>query len=458
MSAIIGAMNFRRMANSIVTRLILLGIGIVIVGTAARYFILSDILRDDLQTVVATQQETLAAYIARDIDQKIRERQAVLDRLALALPPPLLQHPGDLDAWLGQQQRSQPWFSPGLWAVGHDGRGLSAHPLHFDQAGRDYLREAMAGKPSIGQALTDPTRQNTVLPLATPIRNSAGEVVAVLVGITPLTPGLLDLPQGTRIGQTGGFRVVSPKDKLFLAASDTRMAFKPTPAPGVDPLLDRAMAGYRGSGIALDANGSEALAVISPVPSTGWFVVARLPTAEAFAPVAHMQHYILRHGVVVAFFFLLLATGGLIAVFRPLFSAANHADKMSRDEIPLEPLPVARTDEVGYLTEAFNRLLVKLQAAQGELARLAHQDALTGLANRAVLSDRVQQALARVNRHGSRLAVLFLDLDGFKPINDTLGHEAGDAALVEVSRRLSAIVRESDTLAHGSVAMNSSSS
>jgi len=55
--------------------------------------------------------------------------------------------------------------------------------------------------------------------------------------------------------------------------------------------------------------------------------------------------------------------------------------------------------------------------------------------------------LARAHRHDTRLAILFLDLDGLKPVNDALGHEAGDAVLVEVARRLLGIVRETDTLA-----------
>ncbi len=440
-------MNLRRIGHSIVTRILLLGIGIIIVGTVARYFLLADILRDDLQTVISAQQATLASYIAHDIDQKIRERRAMLDRLALALPRRMLQHPDDLGTWLGQQQRLQPWFSPGLQVVGRDGHSLSAYPWRLDQADRDYLQAGMSGKPSIGHPVMDPITQKPVLPMAVPIRNGADEVVAVLIGVTPLAPGLLDLLQEAHIGRTGEFRVVSPKDKLFLAANDAAMVFKPTPAPGVNRLHDRAMDGYRGSGITINENGSEELAAISSVPSTGWFVVAAMPTAEAFSLVTHTQQYILSHGWVVVLVFLSMTVGGLVTVFRPLFLAADHADKMTRGEIPLEPLPVARTDEVGHLTEAFNRLLAKLQLAQGELVRLAHQDPLTSLANRAVLSDRIQQALARASRHGTRLGVLFLDLDGFKPINDTLGHEAGDAALVEVSRRLSAIVRESDTLA-----------
>jgi diguanylate cyclase (GGDEF)-like protein len=120
---------------------------------------------------------------------------------------------------------------------------------------------------------------------------------------------------------------------------------------------------------------------------------------------------------------------------------------MTRGEMPLKPLPIGRSDEVGHLTEAFNRLLVKLQSSQAELARMAHHDALTGLPNRTMLADRLRQALARAYRNGDRLAVLFLDLDGFKPINDAHGHEAGDQALAEVARRLLHVVRETDTLA-----------
>ena len=82
-----------------------------------------------------------------------------------------------------------------------------------------------------------------------------------------------------------------------------------------------------------------------------------------------------------------------------------------------------------------------------ELMHQAFHDGLTGLANRALFRDRLDQSLSRSARTGESLAVLFVDLDGFKQVNDTLGHDAGDQLLEEVSRRFTTAIRPSDTLA-----------
>jgi diguanylate cyclase (GGDEF)-like protein len=82
-----------------------------------------------------------------------------------------------------------------------------------------------------------------------------------------------------------------------------------------------------------------------------------------------------------------------------------------------------------------------------ELMHLARHDALTGLANRTLLLDRVSQAIAQARRSGNQVAMLFLDLDRFKTINDSLGHDAGDRVVVEVGRRLKHAVRDADTVA-----------
>ena len=84
---------------------------------------------------------------------------------------------------------------------------------------------------------------------------------------------------------------------------------------------------------------------------------------------------------------------------------------------------------------------------QKQLEHIAHYDSLTNLPNRVVLADRLHQAMAQAVRRGQRLAVVFLDLDGFKTVNDKHGHEAGDQLLIALSDRMKQALREGDTLA-----------
>jgi len=84
--------------------------------------------------------------------------------------------------------------------------------------------------------------------------------------------------------------------------------------------------------------------------------------------------------------------------------------------------------------------------AEQRIAHMAHHDALTGLPNRVLLRDRIQQAIAQAHRNGSQLAVPFIDLDRFKTINDSLGHQLGDRLLQSVASRILVCVREGDTV------------
>jgi len=445
-------MTFHRFTSSIATRIIFFGICLLLVGNVARYLALTSYLREDVTAVMSAQQLTLANYVAREVDQKLLERQTMLTQMATTLPQNLLARPSALHDWLAVRQQYQPLFSRGLIVYAIDGKAVADSaatnkplPPYGDA---DLFQAVRSGELTVGRPVWNRDSQEAVLPMAVPVKDASGTVRAVLMGVTALaTPGFLSFTDQDRIGKQGGFLLISPRDKLFIASTLPGMVLKPTPAPGVNLLHDRAMQGYRGTGLTVNAFGVEEISAIASVPSAGWFVVARLPTAEALSVVARTKQYMTLHGSWALFAFLAVAAILLYFVLRPLLQAAQQADRMTRGEVPLEPLAVVRQDEVGHLTEAFNRLLAKLQTSQSEMVHMAHHDVLTGLPNRALLADRLAQALARAHRQGRRVAFLCLDLDHFKPINDELGHAAGDQALAEVARRWNAVVRESDTLA-----------
>jgi diguanylate cyclase (GGDEF)-like protein len=159
-------------------------------------------------------------------------------------------------------------------------------------------------------------------------------------------------------------------------------------------------------------------------------------------------------------------------VSEPILKLAGTARRVSESQDYSLRAEKLSSDEIGALVDDFNGMLrqiqlrdIELQKARNELEekvhvrtqelteltrQLEHQayhDTLTGLSNRVTFDDHLRLATAQAKRDGRRIAVMFLDLDRFKVINDTLGHAVGDKLLVQVAQRLKACLRNSDTLA-----------
>ena len=108
---------------------------------------------------------------------------------------------------------------------------------------------------------------------------------------------------------------------------------------------------------------------------------------------------------------------------------------------------VKSSDEMGLLARAFNAMAEGIKQEQAKLHRQANFDTLTGLPNRLMVFDRINVEISRAKRSGQRFAVLFVDLDDFKSVNDSLGHAVGDRLLVGIGARVQAVMRDADTVA-----------
>ncbi len=160
---------------------------------------------------------------------------------------------------------------------------------------------------------------------------------------------------------------------------------------------------------------------------------------------------------------------------RTVFDIFKHGDAVRINNYDIEALNapdgvVVKEQEIespkrGLRVQAISRMVIRNSAGNPKcliaviddvterrktdqrIAFLAHHDALTGLANRAALTQKIEEAAARQRRRGEPFSVLLLDLDRFKQVNDTLGHPAGDTLLTEVASRLNVLLRETDSLA-----------
>lgn len=159
--------------------------------------------------------------------------------------------------------------------------------------------------------------------------------------------------------------------------------------------------------------------------------------------------------IILAFSSLALILSALTSRFvtGPLHDIVGAIRRFSKEHV-ISALPLTRNDELGLLSRSFNDMqteimahLLELNESRKALDHLARHDVLTGLPNRRMFFDRLEHAIANSRRSGRKLAVLFVDLDHFKEINDRLGHTIGDAVLVGVANLLKSSVREVDTVA-----------
>lgn len=560
--------------HSLKIRVILFTLSIFVISIWSLSFYVSQMLREDMQRHLGEQQFSTVSILADDINNELNNRFSALRIVAKRIDQVMFADKAALQSLLESQHLFLSLFNGGAFFTGIDGTTIASLPLSANRLGVNYLyRDHVAaalkeGKTTVSQVIVGKMLHTPVFAMATPVRDAQGNVIGALVGIINLAqPNFLDKITKGHYGETGGYLIVSQKQRIVVSAGDKSRIMESLAISGSNPVIDRFLQGYEGSDVLVNPQGLKLMVAAKGVPTAGWSVLALLPTTEAFAPIYAMWQRTLLTTILLTLLVGILTWWMMRRQLSPMLDTVKTLASLSDTNQPLQPLPVSSQDEIGDLVGGFNRLLTTLEqreaqlrsfyefdlvgltitspekgwiqinkclcdmleyseqelrtmtwaqlthpddlaagvaqfnkmlageidgyslekrfvsrtgkiipthlvarcvrkangeidfvlamvediserkAAAKEIENLAFYDTLTSLPNRRLLLDRLKQALALAARSCRGGALLFIDLDNFKNLNDTLGHDTGDLLLKQVAQRLLSCVREEDTVA-----------
>lgn len=359
--------------RSIKTRVTLFTLLIFVISLWALSFYASRMLKVDMQHLAGEQQFTTAHFVAGKVNEQLTDRLAALDGVATMVDNSMLNSPKALQTFLEQRPSLNILFNAGTYFTDINGTALASLPVSLGRVGvnymeRDHVASALKdGKARIGTPVIGKLLKTPVFSMAVPMRNAQGQVIGALVGVIDLSrPNFLDTVTNNRYGQTGGYLLIDSKARLIITATDKRHILEVL-VPGFNPLADRFILGYEGSGLAVNPLGVEVLASGNNIPVANWHIVVWVPTTEAFAPIRDMQQRMLLATLTLTLLAGVLTWWMLRRELSPLLDAAQALARVPASGQLAGPLPVVRHDEVGALIGSFNSLIETVARREQDL-------------------------------------------------------------------------------------------
>ena len=343
----------------------------------------------------------------------------------------------------GQSVRERPWFQDGL-------KGPAVGDVHEAKLLATLLGPAPNNEPF------------RFVDVAAPVRDETGRVIGVVGAHLSWTWA------EERRRAVLGSQSLSGGKSLWILSGDGTMLLGPD--IGSKPFPEERVRAMRQAtaGAFEDPSGTEPMLTGFAVaggyrdyPGLNWIVIARQPDSVAFAATKGIVWTIMGLGLVIALIGLICARFIARGVARPLQTIIEAADKIGRDPTISQVPRVSGSAEIVRLSAALRSLLRRAGAAEQQvieassqhekdkiaLRQLAETDPLSGLLNRRGFALLADEAFGLHRRHGHSLAVLLLDIDFFKAVNDTYGHAAGDVVIQAIGTALNGTLRATDKIA-----------
>ena len=321
----------------------------------------------EFKASMASRQYSVVSAMAGELDDRIAVAQRELVAVANSIPPELAGDPRAMQRFLDGRLDLHQMFSDGAGFFSAKGVLLAYAPgqspfIGMDFSAREFVvRTVGAGKPYISEPFPSLKGEgNPVVMFTAPVLGKGGEVTGMLGGrVNLLEENFLGRLARLNVGAGGNFFLFN-KQRQMLVHRDLEKLPAAVLAQGRSELLDRAIAGYQGSGEAVGPAGIAALYSFKKLGSTDWILAAELPLSEAYAPIDRARRlvcYSLSLMVPLALLAVWFFVGHLTA---PLLLFAGRVREMGGECTRYRSIPVNSSDEIGGLVQAFNSMMQEL--------------------------------------------------------------------------------------------------
>ncbi|MEI7430474.1 MAG: PAS domain S-box protein, partial [Betaproteobacteria bacterium] len=370
--------------QSLKTRATLEVLLIFIAGIWSLSFYASQMLRQDMEQLLGKQQRSTASILAAQINFELENRLSTLSEVAQLSSDAFQRGPAAIQSFIDQRPDLHLLFNGGTYVTRSDGVAIADYPPSAGRIGvnysdREYISTPLQkGRAVIGQPVMGKKAQTPVIVIGAPIKNTKGEVIGALTGVINLDmPNFLHQISENNYGQTGGYILISRAHRLIVTATEKNRTMNALQAPGKNLVMDRYQAGEEGSAVYVNSRGVEMFSSAQNIPVANWYLIAVLPTSEAFAPIREMQQRVLLATILLTLLAGVLTWWMLRRQLLPLLTVAKTLATQSDSNQPLQPLPIARQDEIGLFIGGFNHLLATLGERENALKESEDKLAIT---------------------------------------------------------------------------------